>query len=102
MKLRHNTVVECPECGCSTIVKEEVEATYNHRDECFEIHTHTNGDRWERRTFLCGYSTQYVPNFQSCQSQRECAHNPAFKDRKRKREKLQRRIRELQQELNEV
>lgn len=102
MKLRHNTVVECPECGCSTIVKEEVEATYNHHAECFEIRTHTNGERWERRSFLCGYSTNYIPNFQSCQSQGECAHSPVFKEREKKRENLRQQIRKLQQELNEA
>lgn len=47
----------CPICGCSEVVREEVKYFDG------KISTHQNGGRWESRKFACGYSTQYVPNF---------------------------------------
>ena len=49
---------KCPICGETTIVAEEIEVS---RDGT--VREHTNGGRWEKRTFLCGQGMRYIPNY---------------------------------------
>lgn len=60
MNLKHILSTSCPTCGCSTVVQEKVEVSHNVERK---IAQHVNGEIWEQRTFLCGRSVQWVPNF---------------------------------------
>lgn len=60
MKLKQKISMTCPTCGCTTIVAEGVEVSRNGERK---IAQHVNGERWEHRTFLCGRTVKWVPNF---------------------------------------
>ena len=61
MELMYIKSVACPKCGESKVVAEDVEV--ENRGEKRAIRTHAHGGNWESRTFLCGYKTEYIPNF---------------------------------------
>ena len=69
--LKHITIKQCPICGCSTIIKEEIMA------DSGKIRTHCNGERWETRTFLCNYAIEWIPNYSD-----ECVKNLCDNDPK--------------------
>lgn len=58
--LKNIKTIKCPICGCSEIIKEEVEIS-NFAEP--SINQHCNGTRWEHRKFLCGYEVNYIPNY---------------------------------------
>lgn len=56
MQLQYVKTTRCPECECHTVVEERIRTSNN------KIDRHTNTQQWELRTFLCGYSVEWVPN----------------------------------------
>jgi len=80
MILRNIKSLECPICGCSTIIKEEIDVF------CGKVSVHCNGQRWERRTFLCGQEINWIPNFEREEIHKYniCTFNDAYKDKQRK------------------
>lgn len=70
--LRNLSATECPICKNNTITSESVE-TMNQ-----EIRVHTNGGRWESRTFACGQKVSYVPNYSKDElsTNSVCKNNP--------------------------
>lgn len=73
--LKHINITQCPVCGCSTVCRESIEVdSYSKKPE---IRYHCNGQAWETREFVCGFTVDYVPNFSSCQRKEElCKRNP--------------------------
>lgn len=84
MQLHDVTTTACPVCGCTDIVSESIE-TSNIGVLGPQIHRHVNGGRWESRTFLCGYTTKYIPNFTRENKERDCRHNPEILERNARR-----------------
>ena len=78
---------KCPRCGCSTIVRESVEVSWNlDTDGSRKIWKHTNGDQSESREFLCGCVVSYSPNFCKDIIDVECSKNPKIRDAIKKAE----------------
>ena len=92
-------VKECPECGCNKVVTESlVVAGIGRR----YIHTHTNGERWERREFLCGHASEWVPNFRRAEQVRPCQRSEEYRKKEADRERIRKRIRALELELSKI
>jgi len=81
MNLPHIACHTCPQCGA--------QATHEHLSE----RTHVNGGRWETRTFACGLSLSYVPNFSAVETEGECIRSAEHQAKIKKREKLYSAIR---------
>lgn len=79
MELRNVTDKHCPECKAETV---SVSLDTGHRGK---ILVHCNGSRWERRTFECGLSVVFVPNFGTTKMEGTCKNSFEYKDRQRKR-----------------
>lgn len=62
MQFKYLKTVKCPHCGCETVVRESLQTTVTRGQA--EVMTHTSGGQWEKRDFLCGFSVEYIPNFQ--------------------------------------
>lgn len=62
----------CPDCGSHAV-----------SEECSSIHS--NGQGRERRTFACGASYAWSPNFSRLEQKADCRHSQAFKDREEAR-----------------
>jgi hypothetical protein len=58
----------CPICGCQTVISESVEI----ENGTHKARVHTNGGKWEYRTFACGYGVHYCPNFSKEQVVHKC------------------------------
>lgn len=74
----------CPVCGESTVINESVEVSkWSNR----EVRQHCNGTRWEKRTFLCGYTITYCPNFNRDvpDDYTRCSNDQSIKERNTKR-----------------
>ena len=64
MTFKNLRINACPICGCREVVVEAVEVSLiKNRDGRREIREHCNGQRWEKKEFLCGFKTQWSPNF---------------------------------------
>lgn len=73
MELQNLKTLQCPVCGCTTIIKESVDiSTFNRR----EVLKHTNGEMYEHRQFLCGMELKYSPNFKEEVVVKECTEDP--------------------------
>lgn len=83
MKLAHITVETCPWCKTTDVIIEERNST------------HTNGERFETRTFACGYKIAWVPNYSRLQVVEPCKTDPSEIDKKKKRLVLIDQIREV-------
>lgn len=60
--LKYLKTKECPFCGCTEIIREEVQkAVFTSTPQ---IKEHSNKQRWEKRKFLCGYEVEYIPNYE--------------------------------------
>ena len=66
MELRYIKTKQCPDCGCTDIVAEELDTLYH------QISEHSCGQRWETRRFACGYAVKYTPNFHAEEQESEC------------------------------
>jgi predicted nucleic-acid-binding Zn-ribbon protein len=55
--LVHLKTIDCPKCGCISVEEESVDTSNG------KIRMHTNGQRWEYRTFTCGYKAEFSPNY---------------------------------------
>ncbi|WP_139074781.1 hypothetical protein [Paenibacillus elgii] len=73
---------QCPLCGDSQVIREEIETHDG------EVNQHCNGGVWEKRTFSCGQTLAYIPNFRQTEvsKYRTCRNNLECKLRQRKRE----------------
>lgn len=78
MNLVHISTEKCPICG-SFACAESIEV--DERAGRREVRTHTNGGRWERRRFACGYELTYSPNMSLVEPTRECELSPEYKAR---------------------
>jgi hypothetical protein len=85
MQLRHITQETCA-CGAPAVADEVEHASNGH------IRTHSNGQRWESRTFACRHRIAWIPNFECLETQRPCRNDPAERatrfNRNRAREML--------------
>jgi hypothetical protein len=95
MNLKHVLSTSCPTCGCSTVVAEGVQVS--HGGDCRErkITTHINGGRWEYRTFLCGRTVKWVPNFSEESATDICTRSNDY-------EKTIEKIRGLDEEIRKL
>lgn len=84
MNLKNLKTTCCPICGESTVINEGLEISKWNKSE---IRQHTNGTRWEKRTFLCGYTITYCPNFSRDEpaDYTRCSNDPSIKERNTKR-----------------
>ena len=86
---------KCPHCGCSFIVREEVQTNTNYRGEV-EIRRHAHGGHWETRAFACGLAIKYSPNFEREEQASQCTKSKEYMDKQRvHQEEIQKRIAEL-------
>lgn len=76
MKLNDIHDITCPDCATSRVVAE----TQNGN--------HCNGRAWESRTFECGRTVEFVPNFMSTRVIRECSKSSGYRDKVAKRAAL--------------
>ncbi len=74
MQFKNLKVMECPTCGCSEVVAESVDVSSWQAPR--EIREHCNGERWERRTFLCGFEVAWCPNFGRAEVKEVCPSDP--------------------------
>lgn len=81
MNLKHIQTDHCPDCGCNTVVKEEVDVLPDNEEWKHSV----TGEQWETRTFLCGYSVRYDAGCQSEGSNNICKKNPTYIEMIRKR-----------------
>lgn len=89
------TTTACPSCGCAVIVGEELEISTFGATRA--IRQHTNGDRWERRTFLCGLVIAWIPNFRREECVQICQQHEDIARIELKRRGLQERRRRLEE-----
>ncbi len=95
VEIKNLTATKCPVCQCDTIVAESLKVSFNHTS----ILTHTNGERWETRTFLCGASVEYIPNYGGHTQTAKCHRDPVEIEKDEKRKAIQLQIAELQKQL---
>jgi predicted nucleic-acid-binding Zn-ribbon protein len=62
----------CPHCGCTEVVKQEVETETGGS----KIRVHSNGQRWERVTLTCGLGFSWLPNYQRATRIGCCRRDP--------------------------
>jgi hypothetical protein len=98
MLLKHIKTEKCPKCGCSVVIREEIEKSSFGQ----EINTHCNGQRWEKREFLCGYTTEYVPNFEREKEYSGCENTTEYKKKQAERDSLQKQISDLEKRLRDL
>lgn len=69
--MKHNIPHSCCVCGCEIVVSETIEHdTYSDHPR---IRYHCNGERWEKRSFLCGMTYEYSPNFSTAMIYEVCS-----------------------------
>ncbi|PYE51596.1 hypothetical protein HUB98_06155 [Paenibacillus barcinonensis] len=98
--LKHLKESKCPVCGDSTVVGEEIERDILSKT----IRIHTNGQRWETRTFLCGQAINWIPNFSKSELDEyyTCKNNPEYRLKLEKRKVAVARVRSFIDSLNDV
>jgi len=74
MKLEHIQKENCPTCGSITVIDER-------------RNVHTNGLYNEYRTFDCGCTLHFSPNFKKTREERKCPRSPDIQE-KRKKDKI--------------
>lgn len=91
MQLKHIKSEACPICNEREVVKEtrEMESMWfwdlaSRR----KVRRHCNGQEWEEREFLCGYTIRWVPNFSREERHRTCRTQLDFVLAAQKVEKL--------------
>jgi hypothetical protein len=109
MHFKHLKTEACPTCGEREVIREtrEIESTWFwDLTSKRKVRRHCNGQEWEEREFLCGYTTQWVPNFSREEQKRTCRTLPAFllkaqqvEKLKKERTALDERIRAAEHEL---
>lgn len=84
MNLKHLKETSCPVCGDSVIVKEEVEMDRFNK----KVRQHCNGQMWEKRTFSCGQTIKWIPNFSKSELDEysQCTNNEKYQMKMKKRE----------------
>ena len=93
----HLKSTQCPACSCDVIVIEELEKSHNNK-----ILQHCNGQRWEKRSFLCGTRIEWIPNFSREEVKGECLNSLSVKEKIKKQEEIRAKIKLLEQELYNV
>lgn len=88
MNLKYLKIDACPLCGSTTVIKEIIYTSNG------EVRTHSNGERWEYRQFLCGQEVCYVPNFRDIELSKYnvCTENEEYKNKQIKRENNKREL----------
>lgn len=71
MQLQHIKTPACPECG-APVSAEGVEHDRG------KPRVHTNGEKWETRTFACGLHIDWIPNFGREEHRGTCLQSPAY------------------------
>ena len=84
MKLLFVKTDRCPVCGCDVVIREDIESTTIGGKT--GIREHSNGGRWETRTFACGYRVGYSPNYMREEAEGKCSCDPDLVEQKRKRD----------------
>ncbi len=106
MKFIHLKVAQCPTCGCSTVVREEIDVSLIYRTGREpQIRHHCNGQRWESRKFLCGCVVEWCPNFERPEMKELCGKHPAvtkYYEDYEAIEKKERKLREESAKLRDV
>lgn len=95
----HMNVTKCPECGCSVVVSESI-AFWNGKKRRELLHC--NGQKWETRTFLCGYSTQWTPSFSKAKAVDQCRETESYLAKQAAADKKREEIEALKAELHEI
>lgn len=85
------------------VVRESIEAgyIYTHKDRR-KVREHAHGGRWEQREFLCGFTTEFVPNFGREEIKRRCHHSEKAVNLLKQKEELEKQIEVLQQQRNNL
>jgi len=101
--LTFNQTKCCPECGCTKVISEEIKIEYS-RDRAGhrQLRSHINGGMWEVRTFLCGFCTEYIPNYNRDVAKSPCTHSQEWLERKAKLDNLDDKIRKMQDEKHRL
>jgi len=94
--IEENIPLSCPDCGCSVVVCE--------RKDVFngKIRQHVNGGKWDSRTFLCGRTLAWIPNFDKVQLKDQCTYREEYKECKAKLAHIEAAIQQLQSEKSEI
>lgn len=96
MNLQYIKMESCPHCKCNTVVREEIAVSpYNK-----ELRRHVNGELWEHRKFLCGFTISHIPNFQGAEETSPCTLSQEYVDRMFRKDELQKKIAKLQEQLS--
>lgn len=84
MNLKYLKEMSCPICGDSVIAKEEIEMDQFNK----KVRQHCNGQIWEKRTFGCGQSIKWIPNFSKSELDEysQCTNNDKYKLKVKNRE----------------
>jgi len=72
IELKYLDVHKCPYCECNELVGEYIETSGVNGGK---IRQHINGKRWETRKFSCGYTVQFVPNFNDTTEIHHCKNS---------------------------
>lgn len=95
VKFKHLKINECNTCGETTVVSDSIDMSYDER----EIRYHTNGQRWERRRFLCGLEVTWTPNYENVRVTALCKKHKAVEQVEKLREKIAAAERSIAEEV---
>lgn len=87
----------CPICGCADVIAESVKTCFGEN----RIWRHTNGRTRECRTFLCGYSIMYNPNFLHEEVVSRCRQDPEVLARNRLKHEAHKALQKFMNEAPE-
>lgn len=80
MEFEHIILMNCPQCGCGVV------QTETKKD------LHTNGHWNEYRTFACGRTLHFSPNFMKVQGEGVCTQSKTYKKAIQKRLEAMKRL----------
>lgn len=100
MKLENISAAQCPICGCDAITEEKVER----ESYSLKLRQHTNGGRWESRTFSCGQRLEYCPNFCTVDLSKseKCTNNNQYKLALQREQIFKDKVREFIESYDDV
>lgn len=99
MHLKNIEFANCPVCGDSVIVQEELEVGMDGK-----VRTHCNGTNWEHRVFSCGQKVSFIPNYVATflDKYQICKRDNNFIEKKEKRKIAKQKVLSYLENLEEV
>ena len=100
MNLKHLKETSCPVCGDRVIAKEEVEMDRFNK----KVRQHCNGQIWEKRTFSCGQTIKWIPNFSRSELDEysQCRNDKEYQEKIKKREEALSLVKDYIDSLSDV